>query len=442
MLICTFDDTHRLFSARSESMRFRHVACAISFAAVGTFDLLGTLAQAENWSGFRGPSGQGHSREAGLPLQWTPEQSIAWKVKIPGEAWSSPIVSDDLVFLTTATDGGASCRVLAFDRASGDLLWNTEVFRQSPGHKQAKNSYATPTPVTDGELVYAVFGDGSFAAVQFDGHVAWRNRDVKFYGQHGLGASPTLYEDLLIMPFDGSSDGPDAKVGWQTPWDKAFILALDKRSGKQRWRASRGLSRIAHVSPIIVQVGDRHELISCAGDAIQGFDPATGERLWHVYSEGEGVVPTPVAGDGILFTASGFGATTLRAVRLGGRGDVTETHIVWEQRRGTPSQSSLLYMTPFLYAVTDQGVVTCYEGNSGEVIWQERVDGGHCASPVWADGRIYLLSEQGESIVLAGGDEFEVLARNPLGEKCQASMAVSQGRLFIRSEKHLWCIAD
>jgi outer membrane protein assembly factor BamB len=414
----------------------------ISVATLCISHLLGIAADAENWPSFRGPTGQGHSSETPLPLTWTSDEKIAWKAEVPGESWSSPIVWEDHVFITTAPDGGASCRILAFDRTSGDLVWNTEVFRQTPGHKQAKNSYASPTPATDGELVYAVFGDGSFAAVEFDGDVAWRNRDIKFFSEHGLGASPVLYQDLVIMPFDGSSAGPDTKVGWQTPWDKALILALDKQNGEARWRGSRGLSRIAHVSPIVVNVNGRDELVSCAGDAIQGFDLATGERLWHVYSEGEGVVPSPVVGDGLLFTASGFGATTLRAVRLGGRGDVTETHVAWEERKGTPSQSSLLYVEPFLYAVTDQGIVTCYRGASGDVVWQERVDGSYCSSPVYADGRIYLLSEQGETIVLATGERFEVLARNPLGEKCQASMAVSQGRLFIRTENHLWCIAD
>jgi outer membrane protein assembly factor BamB len=415
---------------------------AISVAALYLGHVVDQSASAENWPSFRGPTRQGHSSETDLPLRWSAEKNIAWKVDVPGEAWSSPIVWNDYVFVTTATDGGASCRVLAFSCTSGERLWNTEVFRQTPGHKQGKNSYATPTPATDGELVYAVFGDGSFAAVTFDGEVAWRNRDVKFYSQHGLGASPILYEDLVIMPFDGSSQGPDTKVGWQTPWDKAFILALDKQNGEQRWRASRGLSRIAHISPIIVEVDGRDLLVSCAGDAVQGFDPATGERLWHVYSEGEGVVPSPVVADDTLLTASGFGATTLRAVRLGGRGDVTKSHIAWEERKGTPSQSSLLYVAPFLYAVTDQGVVTGYRGDSGDVVWQNRIEGAYCSSPVFAGGRIYLLSEQGETTVLAPGEKFEVLAKNPLNEKCQASMAVADGRLFIRTEKHLWCIND
>jgi outer membrane protein assembly factor BamB len=412
-------------------------------AAIGVIvQVVGSTAIAENWPTFRGPDRQGHSAETGLPLRWSAEEHIAWNIEIPGEAWSSPIVWEDHVFVTTATDGGASCRVLAIDRDNGTILWNKEVFRQSPGHKQAKNSYATPTPTTDGELVYAVFGDGSFAAVRFDGSVAWTYRDVKFYGEHGLGASPILVDDLVIMPFDGSSQGPDPKVGWQTPWDQAFLLALDKRSGEVRWRGSRGLSRIAHVSPIVVQVEGRDELISCAGDAIQGFNPQTGERLWHARSEGEGVVPSPAVGAGLLFTASGFGDTTLRAVRLGGRGDVTSSHIAWQQRKGAPKQSSLLYVAPYLYAVGDQGVVMCYRGEDGEVVWQERIDGSYSASPVFADGRIYFLSEQGETTVLQAGDKFQVLARNPLGERCQASMAVSQGKLWVRTDKRLWCIGN
>ncbi len=400
------------------------------------------LAHAEDWPGFRGPGRQGHSSETNLPLKWDATTNIAWKAEIPGEAWSSPIVWDDRVFVTTATDGGASCRVLAFDRLTGQLQWNTEVVRQSPGHKQEKNSYATPTPTTEGELVYAIFGDGSIAAVKFDGDVVWTNRDVTFYSQHGLGASPLLYHDLLIMPFDGSSDGPDHKVGWQTPWDNSFILAVEKQNGNERWRGSRGLSRIAHVSPMLVNVNGHDELVSCAGDAIQGFSPLTGERLWHVFSEGEGVVPSPAVGGGLLFTASGFGAATLRTIRLGGRGDVAETHTAWEQRKGTPSQSSLLYEEPYLYAVGEQGVVMCYRAEDGEVVWQGRVEGSYCSSPVFADGRIYLLSEQGETTVLAPGDKFQVLATNRLGEKCQASMAVSQGRLFIRTERTLWCIGE
>jgi outer membrane protein assembly factor BamB len=168
--------------------------------------------------------------------------------------------------------------------------------------------------------------------------------------------------------------------------------------------------------------------------------PKTGARVWTVYSQGEGVTPSPVAGDGLLFTSSGFEATTLRAVRLGGAGDVTKTHIAWEQRKGAPTQPSLLYVSPYLYAVSDAGIASCYRGATGEVVYQERLGGTFSASPVYADGRIYLLNEAGETTVLAAGPTFEVLARNPLGEKCQASMAVAGGQLFVRTEKHVVCV--
>jgi outer membrane protein assembly factor BamB len=397
---------------------------------------------AEDWPGFRGPTRQGYSSESGLPLEWTADKNVAWKTEIPGEGWSSPIVSGDRVFLSTTTDAGASCHLVALDRKDGHILWDTEVFRQVPGHKQPENSHATPTPVTDGEKVFAVFSDGSFAAVNFDGKVAWTNRAFKHYSQHGLAASPLLHGDSVIMPFDGSSRGPDTKIGWQVPWDQAAILALDKRTGQERWRATRGLSRIAHVSPVIVPVEGRDELVSCAGDAIQGFDPKTGERIWSVFSEGEGVVPSPAYGDGLVFTASGFGKPTLRTVRPGGTGDVTKTNIAWEQRKGSPTQSSLLYVKPHLYTFGEGGIATCYRADSGEIVWQERIGGAFNSSPVLADGRIYLLSAQGETTVLAPGAEFKVLAKNPLGEKCQASMAISQKHLFIRTEKHLFAIGE
>ena len=182
------------------------------------------------------------------------------------------------------------------------------------------------------------------------------------------------------------------------------------------------------------------QLISCAGDCIQGFDPQTGDLLWNVASEGEGVTPSPVMGDGLIFTASGFVAPTLRTVRTGGQGDVTATHIAWEQRKGVPMQASPLYVKPYLYAVTDAGIVTCYRAATGEIVYQERLGGKYCASPVYADGRIYFLSEDGETVVLAAGAEFKILARNPLNERCQASLAVSGGRLFIRTDKHVVCL--
>jgi outer membrane protein assembly factor BamB len=405
---------------------------------------------ADNWPQFRGPTGQGISSETNLPLHWTAASNVAWKTEIPGRAWSSPVVWSARVFLTTTTENGTQCRVICLERDSGKILWNTLVCGQVPLRKEGKNSYATPTPVVDGERVYAVFGDGSIAALRLDGAVAWTNREVQFYSRHGLGASPIVHGDLLIMPFDGSNrvreagqwpnNPPDEKLGWQIPWDKSEVVAFDRRTGKRVWTGRRGKSRIAHASPIILREDGTEQLLSIAGDAVQGFDLKTGERLWTVYAQGEGLVPTPVTGDGMIFAASGFEKTTLRAIRPGGSGDVTATHISWEQKKGVPTQPSLVYSKPYLFGITDGGIAHCFDAKTGDIVWQERVGGNFSASPVLAGGRIYFLSEAGVTTVIEAAPQFKVLAINPLEEKCQASTAVSDGRLFIRTEKNIFCI--
>ena len=398
-------------------------------------------AEAENWPQFRGPTAQGHSAETGLPLKWSATENIAWKAPIPGESWSSPVVWADRVFLTTATADGASCRVLALDRKSGRILWDKEVFQQVPRRKERRNSYATPTPATDGERVYACFGDGSFAALNFAGDVVWINRDYKFYGQHGLGTSPILHDGLLIMARDGSSEGEDNKLGWQTPWDQSYVLALDAKTGKERWKGKRGLSRISHGVPCIWQHDGKTQVVTEAGDVVQGFDLKTGERIWSSLVAGEGKVPSAVIGDGLVFTSGGWGGKeSIKAFKLGGQGDLKESNLVWEQKKGMPKVPSMLYVMPHLFAVTDGGVATCLKAATGEIIWQERVGGNFSASPVFADGHIYFVGDSGETTVIEAGPEFKALARNPLGEKLQASPAISQGQIFIRTEKNLYCI--
>lgn len=401
---------------------------------------LGLTALGANWPGFRGPTRQGFTDEKNLPLNWSSSSNVAWRTEIPELGWSSPIVWGDRIFLTTATESGQSARVLSIDKKSGKILWNTEVFRQVPSKKEGKNSYATPTPVTDGKLVYSIFADGSFAALDFSGKKVWENRDFKFYSQHGLGASPILHENLLIMPFDGSSQGEDKRIGWQKPWDQSFVVALDKSTGKVKWKTMRGASRIAHVTPNIWKgPNGKAEIISPAGDAIQGFNPVDGKLLWTIYSQGEGVVPSVVIGTDLIYTASGFEKSTIRAVKPGGRGEVTGTHIAWEQTRGVPQMSSFIYAKPHLYSV-NAGLVSCYDEKSGEVIYQERIGGNYSASPVATSDRIYFLSEEGDGTVIKTGSTFEILAKNSLGERCQASYAVSAGHLYIRTEKALYAI--
>ncbi len=400
-----------------------------------------TPVQAEDWPRFRGPTGQGVSSEKQLPLAWSATENIAWKTAIPGEGWSSPAVWGNQIFLTATTDEGTSCHVICVDRVSGSIQWDKEVLKQEPRHKRKDNSYATPTPVTDGERVFAVFGSGGIAALTVDGTLQWTNDEIKFYSQHGLGASPIIHGDLLIMPFDGSSDGEDNLVGFKKGWDGAVVMALDKKTGEVRWRGKRGLSRLAHVTPMVLESNGTPQLISAAGDVIQGHRIDNGELVWTIASQGEGVTPSIVKGKELIYTCSGFEQPTIRAIRLGGNGVVTDTHIAWEQKEGVPPIASLLYVDPYVYSVTDKGVLSCFDAATGKQVWQQRVAGKHTSSPVYADGKIYLLTElDGESIIFEPGPEYKEVGRNMLGEVCKATMAVSRGNFFIRSENHLYCI--
>lgn len=423
---------------------------ALIYCVVAALTLASAFA--ENWPRFRGPNGQGISSEKNLPLEWSTTQNVAWTTAIPGEGWSSPIVWNGRVFVTSITDNNTRCHVICVDAKSGKILWDKEVFEQLPRRKESKNSYATPTACTDGSRVYATFGDGSVVALDFDGNIAWTNREVKFYSRHGLGSSPIVHNGLVIQCYDGSQPIEAAgnypqvtnqeRTGWQIPWDKSFLVALDAKTGQRVWTGKRGMSRIAHVTPFIAKVDGKEQLISGAGDFLGGFDIKTGERLWNIYAQGEGVTPSPVLGDGMVFASSGYEKTTLRGVKLGGaKGDVTTTHIAWEQKKGTPTQPSPIFVKPYLYAVTEGGVATCYKPENGDIVWQERIGGNFSASPVFADGRIYFLNEAAETTVIIPGAEFKVLAKNKLEGRTQASMAVSDGRLLIRTDKQIYCIA-
>jgi outer membrane protein assembly factor BamB len=202
------------------------------------------------------------------------------------------------------------------------------------------------------------------------------------------------------------------------------------------------MSRIAHITPIVLRIGEREQIISAAGDVVQGFDPKTGERIWSVYSRGEGVTPSPATGDGMLFTSSGFEAETIRAIRLDPAvsGDVTQSHIVWEQKRAVPTQPSLLYHDGLLYSIKENGIAACTDGKTGEVVWQERLEGAYSASPVLAENRIYFLAENGDTTMIEAGRTFKQIRVNPLEGICQASPAIAGGRIFIRSDKHLFCV--
>lgn len=404
----------------------------------------------DNWPCFRGPSRQGTASGPALPLKWSATENVKWKSEVPGEGWSSPVVWGNNVFLSSAEQAGTSCRVLCYDATSGALKWNTEVFKQATARKETRNSYATPTPVTDGKHVFVVFGGGGIAAVDFEGKTVWTFTEYHFYSRHGLGASPLLEDGMLVMPWDWSTDpdkeGADKeKVGWQLPWDRSYVFALSAATGKLAWKTGRGASRIAHITPTIwTDESGRKQVVSGAGDVLQGFDLKTGERLWSAKNEGEGVTPSVVIAEGVAIQPNGWGGSdSVKAFRLAGaKGDVSESAFVWEQKKNAPKLPSMVYVAPHLYCITEGGMAWCAKADSGEVVYRERIGGTFASSPVVSGGRIYIVNDQGETVVLPAGPRFEILSRNPLGENVQASPAVSGGRLFIRGGKNLYCIGS
>jgi outer membrane protein assembly factor BamB len=396
------------------------------------------LVQAEDWPQFRGPTGQGHATERGLPLEWSESKNIVWKTPVPGLGWSSPVVAAGRVWLTTVVESkerrgrvSASLRALAFDVATGREVFNVEVFRlDDAGYVNPKNSRASPTPIVDGERVYVHFGADGTAALTTSGEILWTTH-LRYESQHGNGGSPTLYRDLLIVNCDGNGG-------------EAYVIALDTATGKTRWKTPRRRpADQAYSTPLVITTGDRDQLVSVGAYRAAAYEPLTGQEIWRVsYGDGFSNVPRPVFGQGLVFIATGFQTPTLIAVRPDGKGDVTRTHLAWTISRGAPYTPSPLLVGNDLYYVSDTGVLSLADATSGQVIWQQRLGGNYSASPVLADGRIYFQSEEGLTTVIAPGREFRRLAVNRLDGATLASIAVSNGSLFMRSDSHLYRITE
>lgn len=384
---------------------------------------------AQDWPEFRGPSGQGHSTERGLPLAWSETKNVKWKTAIPGKGWSSPAIQGNRIWLTAATEDGKSLRAICVDRNTGAILQNVEVFRlKSAAPTHAKNSHASPTPVLEGDRVYLHFGANGTACITQSGEIVWKTRLDYDNGQHGPGGSPVIYDDLLIVNCDGQST--------------QYVVALDKQTGKARWKKFREGAQ-AYATPLIVRLPAGDQLISPGAFRAIAYEPRTGKELWQVrYGDGFSNVPRPVYGNGLVFICTGFMQPSLLAVRLDGRGDITKSHIAWTLKRGVSLTPSPLLIGEELYLVSDNGIASCLDAKTGTVHWQVRLGGNHSASPLYADGRIYFLSEEGESVVIAPGKEFKVLTRNQLEGQTLASMAVSSGSIFVRSQTHLYRLGN
>jgi outer membrane protein assembly factor BamB len=382
--------------------------------------------RAQDWPQFRGPDGQGHSDATGLPLTWSETENVAWKTAVPGLGWSSPVIRGDRIWLTTAVDEGHSLRAVSIDRTSGRIVHDVEVIQvDDPGSIHSKNSHASPTAILDGDRVFVHYGAFGTACVSADGKVLWRNTELDYAHNHGPGGSPVLYDDLLIISCDGT--------------DVQFVVALDKATGKIRWKKDRD-GPMAFCTPLVIRVNGADQVVSPGGDQVVAYDPRTGDEIWRCRYDGYSVVPRPVFGHGLVFFSSGYNNPVLYAVRADGQGDVTETHVAWSFSRQAPHNPSPLLVGDELYTVSDRGMATCLDAKSGEEHWQERLEGGYSASPLFADGRIYFLNETGACTVIAPGVEFEQLATNQVDGRTLASLAVYEKALYLRTDTHLYRI--
>ena len=392
----------------------------------------GEAAAAQDWPEFRGPGAQGHSVERGLPIEWSETKNVVWKTPVAGLGWSTPVIANGRIWLTTAIEQrGISLRAIAFDAATGTEIVNVEVFK-IPGDRRdinPKNSWASPTPVIDGDRIYVHFGADGTAALSPAGEIIWKNR-FDYQSQHGAGGSPIVYGDLLIFSCDGS--------------DVAFVIALDKHTGKTKWKSNRGFpADQAYTTPLVIRVGEQDQLISVGAFRVRAYDPLTGKEIWRVrYDEGFSNVPRPVFGHGLVFITTGFQQPELLAIRPDGKGDVTKTHVAWSLKRGAPLTPSPIIVGDELYIVNDGGVASCIDARSGNVIWQSRLGGTYSASPVFADGRLYFPAEQGVTTVIAPGKEARRLAANRLDGGLLASMAVAGGSIYLRTDSSLYRISE
>jgi outer membrane protein assembly factor BamB len=391
--------------------------------------------RADDWPEFRGPTGQGLLLKGKLPTTWSKDKNVVWKQDIPGKGWSSPIVVGQRVYLTTAVPengGDQSLRVLCLDAVKGEILWNEEVFHQD--HKQApnihtKNSHASPTPLLRDGKLFVHFGHQGTACLDVDGKILWRNTSLRYAPVHGNGGSPILVEDMLVFSVDGG--------------DKRFVAALNVADGEVRWKTPRAVAAAKNFSfgtPLFIDAGGRKQIVSPGSNVVSAYDPVEGKELWRVRYNGYSLIPRPVYGLGLVFICTGYDRPSLLAIRPDGKGDVTDTHVVWKTSKAVAHTPSLLLVGDELYMVSDAGMASCLDARTGEVHWQERLGGTYSASPLYADGKLYFLSEQGTTVVLAAGKKFKVLARNVLDERSLASPAAADGALFLRTEKHLYRI--
>jgi outer membrane protein assembly factor BamB len=382
------------------------------------------------WPRWRGPSGQGLASGAGYVDTWSSTQNVLWKVPVGGAGNSSPIVWGDRIFLTTAYDGGRRLAVIAFRRSDGAKLWETFAPQgRSSSSAHYKNGYASATPATDGERVYVSFGPRGLFAVDFTGKIVWQRDLGPMEAYHGTAGSPLLYKDRLIL--------------YQDQFSGSFIAAFNTRTGQELWRTRRS-ANVGWGTPIAVGVGDHDEIIVNGQNSVNAYDPDRGTELWRCGGTTYEVIPTPVVGYGMVFCSSGRAGPTL-AIKPGGKGDVSRTHLAWTSPRGSPFVPSPILYGEHLYMVNDMAsIVTAFHAQTGKALYQGRLGvaqrEGFSASPVAVDGKVFFTNDDGETFVLRAGPTFQLMHVNKLDEGVLASPALVDGRWYFRTNRQLLAI--
>lgn len=407
----------------------------------------GSSLVAENWPGWRGPGGDGISVEKNLPTRWSQTENIAWRTPIAGEGHSSPVVWGDRVFLTTSLTDQNERRLLCLNRLDGTILWERVVIESAPETVHRLNSRASGTPATDGEAVYVTFmrvegeeikapnvgsermitpGRIMVAAYDFAGKEKWKTDVGAFVSAHGFNCCPVLFEDLVII--NGDHDGD------------AYLVALDRETGDERWRTPRENGIRSYVTPIIREIDGRTQMILSGSESVASYDPRSGERHWILDGPTEQFVASMVYDGEHVFVTGGYPEKHILAIDPTGSGNVTDTHVTWRTIQGAAYVPSPIVAGDFLLVVSDGGIATCFDASSGAPLWRERLAGTQSASPVLADGIVYCFSDRGEATLIRPGEEFDVVATNRLEEPISSSPAISQGQIFVRTHEALYCI--
>lgn len=406
----------------------------------------GVSCAAPAWPSFRGPTADGHASEitAVTPLEWGEGRNLKWKIEIPFRGWSTPAVMGGQVWLTTATIEGNDFYALCVDAETGKVLFNRQMFHcdapESLYNAAGVNCYATPSPVVEPGRAYVHFGSYGTACIDSGAFkVMWERKDLPCRHYRGPASSPLLYKDLLILTMDGV--------------DVQYLVALDKGFGRTVWKTDRSVEwndeddptpmvrdgdrRKAHSTPIVIEAAGGPQLLTAGAKAAYAYDPATGKEIWRVRHDSWSAAPMPLYHDGLAFLVTGYGKTEMIAVRVDGRGDVTDTHVVWRADSMVPRTASPILVDKLLYTVTDDGVVSCREPKTGVEVWRQPIGGKYASSPIYAGGRLYFCNKLGKTTVMKPGRRPEVLATNELEGGFMASPAVAGKSLFLRTKTHL-----